>query len=179
MHPLKSLLSRSALKLGLIFSMASTSCVETMVGAKSYSEQQFDAEVAAGLCILITFAGLMSYFWFRKPPKEERFKKEKLINGTWKERLQNIAYFFADKVIGWPYKEGKKIYKLKPGVKLASWYWRKPKADSWYYKKPPQKPAGALGYFQAYVLYIPMKILCTIVSPSESYTYEKQKKIKE
>lgn len=179
MHPLKLLLSGT---LGLIFSMVSTSCVEATVEAKSWSERFLgcDTETAVDFCILTVLAVLLSYFWFRKPPKEKRFDKKKLINGTWKERLQNITYFFVDKMIGWPYKEGKKIYRLKPGVKLASWYFRRPKAVSWYYKKPPQKPAGVFGYFQAYVLFIPMKLLGRIIfSESESYTYEEQKEIKE
>jgi len=173
MNPLKSLILRYALALCLIFSVVSTSCVEVTV------EEPSLAEAVPGFCILAAFAALMGYFWFRKPPKEKRFYKEKLKYGTCKERLQNIAYFFADKIIGWPYKEGKKIYRLKPGTKLASWYKRRPKGVSWYYKKSPQKHAGVLGYFQAYVLYIPMKLLGRIIfSQTESYTYEIQKEIK-
>ena len=71
-------------------------------------------------------------------------------NGTWKERLEHAWYFFIDKVIGWPYKDGKQKFKLaSDGETVKS------------HIEPAQLPGGAFGYFQAYVLHAGIRAMST------------------
>lgn len=103
--------------------------------ANKFSDPKY--AVGLGLCLFTTY--LLIDFWIRKPLKEPRFDKERLGNGTMKERLQHMWYYFKDTIIGWPYKGKKVICKVENG---------KAKLDV----QEEQIPGGALGIFQGYVL---------------------------
>lgn len=98
-------------------------------------------------------------FFGRKPLTAPRFDSQKLLHGSVAEKIAQCHYFFVDKVLGWPRKEGK--------VKVAE---DKDKGKGSYKLdvNVGQEPAGALGLTADYIdssakaLGLPKKILGNI-----------------
>ncbi len=103
-------------------------------------------------------------FFGRKPLTAPRFDSQKLLHGSVAEKCAQCHYFFVDKVLGWPRKEGKiKVAEDKNAGDEKDGK----KAEAKYKLEVSigQEPAGALGLTADYIdnaakaLGLPKKIL--------------------